>query len=73
LAGAAMTLNLSPAGDLDEAAANLFAMLRALDQPEIRAIAVMPIPRRELGEAICDRLERAAAPRPVQARPAAGR
>jgi L-threonylcarbamoyladenylate synthase len=63
LEGAAIVLNLSPAGDLEEAAANLFAMLRALDQPAIRAIAVMPIPRRELGEAICDRLERAAAPR----------
>jgi L-threonylcarbamoyladenylate synthase len=63
LAGAAMVLNLSPAGDLEEAAANLFAMLRALDQPGIRAIAVMPIPRQDLGEAICDRLIRAAAPR----------
>ena len=41
----AWTLNLSPRGDLEEAAANLFAMLRALDRPEIRAIAVMPIPR----------------------------
>jgi L-threonylcarbamoyladenylate synthase len=64
IAGAAMTLNLSPAGDLEEAAANLFAMLRALDRPGIRAIAVMPIPREDLGEAICDRLARAAAPRP---------
>ena len=66
LEGAATVLNLSPAGDLEEAAANLFAMLRALDRPGIRAIAVMPIPRRDLGEAICDRLERAAAPRPAQ-------
>jgi L-threonylcarbamoyladenylate synthase len=64
IAGAAMTLNLSAAGDLEEAAANLFAMLRALDRPGIRAIAVMPIPREGLGEAICDRLVRAAAPRP---------
>ena len=64
IAGAAMTLNLSAAGDLEEAAANLFAMLRALDHPGIRAIAVMPIPREDLGEAICDRLVRAAAPRP---------
>jgi L-threonylcarbamoyladenylate synthase len=64
IAGAAMTLNLSAAGDLEEAAANLFAMLRALDRPGIRAIAVMPIPREDLGEAICDRLVRAAAPRP---------
>ncbi|MGH6902928.1 MAG: Sua5 family C-terminal domain-containing protein, partial [Geminicoccaceae bacterium] len=46
-----------------EAAANLFAMLRALDRPEFRAIAVMPVPGRGLGEAIRDRLSRAAAPR----------
>jgi L-threonylcarbamoyladenylate synthase len=64
LLGAATTLNLSEAGDLEEAAANLFAMLRALDRPEYRAIAVMPIPARGLGEAIRDRLMRAAAPRP---------
>jgi L-threonylcarbamoyladenylate synthase len=63
LTGAAMVLNLSRSGDLEEAAANLFSMLRALDRPEIRAIAVMPIPRQDLGEAICDRLARAAAPR----------
>ena len=62
-AGAAMTLNLSDRGDLEEAAANLFSMLRALDRPEYRAIAVMPIPARGLGEAIRDRLLRAAAPR----------
>jgi L-threonylcarbamoyladenylate synthase len=61
--GAAMTLNLSDRGDLEEAAANLFAMLRALDRPEYRAIAVMPIPAHGLGEAIRDRLLRAAAPR----------
>jgi L-threonylcarbamoyladenylate synthase len=61
--GAATTLNLSPAGDIEEAAANLFAMLRALDRPEHRAIAVMTIPREGLGEAIRDRLMRAAAPR----------
>jgi L-threonylcarbamoyladenylate synthase len=61
LAGAAVTLNLSPSGDLVEAAANLFAMLRALDRPEVRAIAVMPIPAHGLGEAIRDRLTRAAA------------
>ena len=66
--GAAMTLNLSPGGDLEEAAANLFAMLRSLDRPEVRAIAVMPVPRRDLGEAICDRLIRAAAPRPTPVR-----
>jgi L-threonylcarbamoyladenylate synthase len=64
LAGTATTLNLSPGGDLEEAAANLFAMLRALDQPAFQAIAVMPIPRKDLGEAIHDRLSRAAAPRP---------
>lgn len=62
-AGAAATLNLSPSGDLEEAAANLFAMLHRLDRPEYRAIAVMPIPDRGLGEAIRDRLHRAAAPR----------
>jgi L-threonylcarbamoyladenylate synthase len=64
LAGAAKTLNLSSRGDLEEAAANLFAMLRALDRPEFQAIAVMPVPERDLGEAICDRLRRAATPRP---------
>jgi L-threonylcarbamoyladenylate synthase len=63
LRGAAVTVNLSPKGDLEEAAANLFAMLHALDRPGLRAIAVMPIPGRGLGEAIRDRLARAAAPR----------
>jgi L-threonylcarbamoyladenylate synthase len=62
-AGAAAVLNLSPAGDLVEAAANLFAHLRALDRPGIGGIAVMPIPHAGLGEAINDRLARAAAPR----------
>lgn len=57
------TLNLSPAGDLAEAAANLFAMLRALDAGESRGIAVSPIPETGLGIAINDRLARAAAPR----------
>jgi L-threonylcarbamoyladenylate synthase len=61
--GAALTSNLSPSGHLEEAAANLFIMLRALDRPEIRTIAVMPIPAEGLGEAIRDRLLRAAAPR----------
>jgi L-threonylcarbamoyladenylate synthase len=56
--------NLSPSGDLTEAAANLFAFLRALDRPEHSAIAVMPIPEQGLGRAINDRLRRAAAPRP---------
>jgi len=58
--GAARTLNLSAAGDLAEAAANLFAMLRALDAPEFSGIAVMPIPEHGLGCAINDRLKRAA-------------
>ena len=61
--GAAITLNLSPAGDLTEAAANLFAQLRALDRPGLAAIAVMPVPVHGLGAAINDRLQRAAAPR----------
>ena len=61
---AAHSLNLSPAGDLIEAAANLFSYLRALDASGARAIAVMPIPDEGLGEAINDRLARAAAPRP---------
>lgn len=58
--GAATMLNLSPRGDLIEAAANLFAHLRALDDPRHRAIAVMPIPAAGIGEAINDRLRRAA-------------
>ena len=53
-------LNLSERGDLDEAAANLFGHLRALDAKGVRAIAVMPIPDEGLGEAINDRLRRAA-------------
>ncbi len=61
--GAAEMLNLSSSGDLDEAAANLFAMLHALDRPEFTAIAVVPIPNDGLGAAINDRLARAAAPR----------
>ncbi len=56
-------INLSPRGDLNEAAANLFAALRALDASGATAIAVMPIPQSDLGEAINDRLQRAAAPR----------
>ncbi len=60
-AGAMLTCNLSPTGDLSEAAANLFAMLRALDRPGIDRIAVMPVPERGLGLAINDRLRRAAA------------
>ncbi|MEM7328111.1 MAG: L-threonylcarbamoyladenylate synthase [Pseudomonadota bacterium] len=53
------TLNLSPDGRLEEAAANLFAMLRTLDR-EYDRIAVAPIPVSGLGEAINDRLTRAA-------------
>lgn len=52
--------NLSPEGDLAEAAANLFAMLEELDRPEHRTIAVMPIPSEGIGAAINDRLSRAA-------------
>lgn len=55
--------NLSPSGDLREAARNLFAMLHELDAAQIGTIAVAPIPHIGLGEAINDRLERAAAPR----------
>ncbi|HUC62747.1 MAG TPA: L-threonylcarbamoyladenylate synthase [Alphaproteobacteria bacterium] len=62
-AGYAETLNLSRSGDLAEAAANLFAMLRALDKPAYEGIAAMPVPERGLGRAINDRLRRAAAPR----------
>ncbi len=56
-------LNLSPAGDLSEAAQNLFSHLRALDLAGPQCIAVAPIPMDGLGEAINDRLQRAAAPR----------
>jgi len=59
---AAATLNLSARGDLTEAAANLFSHLRALDTANARAIAVMPVPHEGLGEAINDRLRRAAVP-----------
>src|SRR5215470_11423671 len=62
-ARATMALNLSPRGDLIEAAANLFSYLRALDAAGVAAIAVMPVPHTGLGEAINDRLARAAAPR----------
>ena len=57
--GGAAEMNLSPSADLTEAAANLFAMLRALDRRDISAIAVMPIPETGLGVAINDRLRRA--------------
>jgi L-threonylcarbamoyladenylate synthase len=61
--GACRMLNLSVSGDLKEAAANLFAMLHTLDADGAAAIAVMPIPNIGLGEAINDRLRRAAGPR----------
>jgi len=57
-------LNLSPRGDLAEAAANLFEALRRLDRSGAMGLAVMPIPEHGLGAAINDRLRRAAAPRP---------
>jgi L-threonylcarbamoyladenylate synthase len=56
-------LNLSRRGDVIEAAANLFSHLRALDGEGANTIAVMPVPHDGLGEAINDRLLRAAAPR----------
>jgi L-threonylcarbamoyladenylate synthase len=56
-------LNLSPAGDLTQAAANLFDYLHRLDAQGAQAIAVSPIPQTGLGLAINDRLRRAAAPR----------
>jgi len=54
---------LSARGDLTEAAARLFALLRSLDRPGARGIAVAPVPETGLGIAINDRLRRAAAPR----------
>jgi len=57
------TLNLSPRGDLIEAATSLFSHLRALDASGAKRIAVMKVPHDGLGEAINDRLKRAAAPR----------
>jgi L-threonylcarbamoyladenylate synthase len=63
-AGEAIALrNLSPAGNLNEAAANLFTMLQELDASGAATIAVAPVPETGLGEAINDRLRRAAAPR----------
>lgn len=67
LAGAGAVFNLSESGDLTEAAANLFAGLRTLDAEGARlgltGIAAMKVPETGLGEAIADRLQRAAAPR----------
>ena len=66
MAGSARAvLNLSPTGDLREAAANLFAHLRALDASGAETIAVAAIPDTGLGEAINDRLRRAGAQRPA--------
>ncbi len=62
-------LNLSPSGDLREAAANLFSHLHALDRSGAATIAVEPVPHSGLGEAINDRLARAAAPRDAPAVP----
>ena len=59
---AVATINLSPSGDLAEAAANFFAGFRILDR-QSQTIAVAPIPDEGLGEAMNDRLRRAAAPR----------
>ena len=64
LAGAGAVFQLSAEGDLAEAAAKLFAGLRALDASGMTRIAAMPIPAGGLGRAINDRLRRAAAPRP---------
>lgn len=65
LTGFTMEQNLSNSGDLREAAANLFAMMRLLDAAAA-AIAVMPIPDHGLGRALNDRLRRAAAPREIE-------
>jgi L-threonylcarbamoyladenylate synthase len=58
--GAKAVMNLSARGDLNEAAANLFGYLRTLDTRGAHTIAVMPVPHHGLGEAINDRLRRAA-------------
>ncbi|WP_394690314.1 L-threonylcarbamoyladenylate synthase [Hoeflea sp.] len=60
---ALFVLDLSPSGDLREAAANLFSMLKQADASAATGIAVAPVPHHGLGEAINDRLNRAAAPR----------
>jgi len=62
-AGDGADWTLSPTGDLTEAAARLFHVLREMDAAGLRNIAVAPIPERGLGRAINDRLRRAAAPR----------
>ncbi|WP_077962180.1 L-threonylcarbamoyladenylate synthase [Ensifer adhaerens] len=60
---AAIVLDLSPAGNLREAAANLFDYMKRADASGAQTIAFGPIPSEGLGEAIIDRLQRAAAPR----------
>ena len=62
--GFAASLNLSPAGDLREAAGNLFAMLHQLDISQHTGIAAMAVPQEGLGRAINDRLRRAAGAKP---------
>lgn len=62
----AFMLDLSPSGDLVEAAANLFAFLREFDARHIAAVAVAHVPERGLGEAINDRLRRASAPKQLR-------
>jgi len=63
ITGSARVFQLSESCDLNEAAARLFAGLRALDQAGLRGIAAMPVPGEGLGPAIRDRLARAAEPR----------
>ena len=62
-AEAALVLDLSPVGDLAEAATNLFGYMKKADAVGARSIAFSPIPATGPGEAINDRLRRAAAPR----------
>lgn len=64
-ASAKAVINLSPEGNLREAAARLFAALQDLDRPDISGIAAEPVPDTGLGLAINDRLKRAAAPRGI--------
>ena len=59
----AQALNLSKTGDLIEAAANLYGMLKQLDKSGVERISVSPIPETGIGIAVNDRLRRAAAPR----------
>lgn len=63
LENAGYVLNLSAKGNLAEAAANLFAMMKQADKSGFNRMAITPIPQTGLGEAINDRLSRAAAPR----------